>query len=424
VLYLFAIDGTFARMNADETFVEIGSVPPSYQPRYDGSLRFLFPLFTAVHAGEDGTFTALVSRHLSGISIYEVSEAGVTELYGPDPVGYLVTTIEKQGDAIMGFGSTGYTFSFGEDGLEEIYRMPSWDQQDISLWEQGQDIVGKTGGLLLRFTGTQWEPVSRVPGFSEYFLWADEECVYTENKQGVLRYMTSQWESIPYTKIEEEEHVESMCGFSCEDVYLATTKNRILHLHMEECGWEEIPPPDDQRFTTSSLWCKPPGKLYVSGSGLYLWEGGAWTIVAPAQRKSDGAWIGRRFVWGHENDDTLYLYHLRDTSIDELRYATLVRIDGEWQEWIYGDGHGPCIVGGVRGFDKDTIWGFTNQAWMAVRPGDGEWESAPVLFSQPGGSPDNGIAAWVTREGKVFVLGSGIDIFFEPVRGMTVKTPE
>ena len=431
-LYLFALDGTFARMDGEEDIVELGSVPQSYQPRYDVSLGFLYPLFTPVHAGYDGTLTTVVNRFAAGISIYEVSEAGVTELFSSDAISRLVTTIEKQDDSMLGFGSAGYTFSFDGAMLDEIYRVPQWDNQGISLWEQGEAIVGvTTGGVLLRFTGTQWEPVSRVPGLSDetvyhsgFPLWADEGCVYAANKEGVFRYLDSKWESIPYAKTEDSEYVKRVCGFSCEDAYFKTNKGRLLQLG--ECGLKEIPPPDDPDILFTNLWCRPPDKLYVSGRGLYLWDGEAWTILLPPKRKPDGSWEVYGFVWGHEDDDTLYLPLRTSTSSNPL-YITMVYIDGAWQEWSCAGTNGDCAeckIRGVRGFDAETIWGFSNFSWIAVRPGDDNWEHTPVLFSQPEGTPDTGIGTWVTRHGKVFVLGKGIDIFFEPVRGMTVLTPE
>ena len=425
-LYLFAIDGTFARMDGDENYVPIGSVPQSYQPRYDGSIRLLFPLYIPVYAGDDGTFTTVVNRYAAGISIYEVSGAGVSELFSSDAVSSLVTTIEKQSDFMLGFGSAGYTFSFDGAMLDEIYRVPQWYHHGISFWEQGEDIVAvTTNGYLLRFTGAQWEPVSRVPGLSEeshggYPLWADEGCVFTANREGVFRYMNSKWESIPFSKIEHAEYVDSICGFSCEDVYWVTNKGRLLQL--TECGLEEIPPPDDPNIIFTNLWCRPPDNLYVSGRGLYLWDGEVWTILLPPQRKPDGSWIVHRFVWGHEDDDTLYLDHRRPETSEDLGYVTKVFVDGAWQEWSCVEGDcKDCMVQGIRGFDSDTIWGFTNFSWKSLRPGDGDWENAPVLFGQPGGY---GYEAWVTRNGKVFILGSGSDTSYFSVRGMSVLTTE
>jgi|GEM_PF-5543816 len=429
-LYLFAVDGTFARMETDERFVEMGSVPPSYQPRYDYDLPGVFPVYAPVTPYDDGRFVVVVNDPWKKLKIYEVSDGGVEEIYEKSPFEPIISTIEKQGNGIIGFGQRGYTFSFDEEGFKEIYRVPSWDQQQVTLWGYENDVLAITGGgLLLKFNGMQWEPVSRVPGLSSYTnysdfpLWANESCLYTSNiyDNVVYRYMNGKWEVIPYIKTVEDESVRSICGFNCNDVYLVTQRNHLLKLG--NCGfYERIEPPEDRHIGFSSLWCKKPNKLYVAGTGLYLLEDGRWEILVPAQEDSFGGWRGGKVIWGHENDDTIYFTYdgLRVNNFDEPIEETMVRRNGTWESWVCSVDSPDCFINSIRGFDWDTIWGFANQ-FVGFRPGEDGWERTPLLFGPPESVYNSG--AWVTRDGKVYALGVGEDISFKLSSGMAVKIP-
>ena len=422
-LYVYALDGVFARMNEDETFVELGRVPFSYQPRPD-FLAARHPFLTPAYVDEKGTLTVHVNEISGYNSIWEVSEEkGAERIFGPADVGgYLVAILKKQGESYVGFGSKGYTFSFSkESGYKDIYRIPPWDQHSLSLWEQGEDVVGVTGGgHLIRFDGTQWETISKVPGLSDDTMyrskpmWANESCLYVAVERGeIYRYKDSEWEALPY---EGTGEVRDICGLSCDEVYVTTWGGVFFRLNDSE--WEEISTPVGEVFRGYCMWCKPSGKVYVSGAGLYLWEGDEWTVVIDGEI-SEGNLRKGRFIWGHENDDTLYW---GQGETDD--FFTLVRQNGEWKEWRYEEVWSRKTVRGVRGFDLDTIWGFAHQRF-AVRPGNGKWEpTSNVLFSQPADLFLNGREGWVTREGMVFSPGQGLDISFLPSYGMTVKNPE
>ncbi len=415
-LYAYALDGVFARMNEDETFVELGRVPFSYQPRVD-YLPGKYPFLTPAYVDKEGTLTVHVNEMSGYNSIWEISEEmGAERIFGPENIGgYLVTILKKQGESHVGFGSKGYTFSFSkETGYKDIYRIPPWDQQRLSLWEQGEDVVAVTsGGYLLRFNGAEWVPVSLVPGFNfpDFPMWADDNCVYVgaldNYSNGVVyRYVNSDWEEIPFREDLGSVRVGSICGVNCDEVFI-TSIGRLFRLG--NCGWEEIAPPDgeESRFQAKSLWCSPPNKVYASNPGLYLWKDEKWNVLNNGVIEGDKL-RHSRFIWGHENDDTLYWGQERSHR------HTLVRLNGEWHEWAF--------ISGVRGFDSDTVWGFGGSG---ERPSDGDWETVPLLYGPPSGPPgDPARPAWVTREGRVFVFGIGLDISFLPSYGMTVKNPE
>lgn len=411
ILYVYAMDGTFGSIDATGVVDVITTIPPSFQPYIALPSGFPRPILSTVEVDDSAILHAIVQDGTSTDAIW-ADASGIGETTPLITDGRILWSLMDAADGRrVAVGEEGTVVSINGTEVDVVTRRPSWNNDLLRLWEMNGLVIAVTSsGYLIRVQEDAWTPISMLPGagdddfLGDLSLWAGDNCIYVGTEGRLYRFRDDVWELVD-SEYDFGAMILDVCGSHCEDVYVITHDNALYHLNGESIG--EIPQPVDEHVSYMSLWCSNLGEVFVAGSGLYKLHEGEWTILVPAEHHEDGGWKIRRFVWGVEEDDTIYLYDDDSTII----------FRGEDRESWTCPGF-ECRVTGVRGFNQDDVWGFS--IWGPIRPGPGEWVGATDLWgiSTAGSS-------WVQRDGTVYMYADGFDTGYpmsDAVRGMTVLT--
>jgi hypothetical protein len=264
-------------------------------------------------------------------------------------------------------------------------------------------------GVLIRWTGSSWEPLASVPGWTDMQtqspVWGTSGCLYVWNYGGLFRWNGEFWETWSDQRFDENDGVQFITGFSCDDVYVLPFQRQIRHWDGRE--WSEIPEhPHGEHDYLKQIWAAPDGAVYATGgSGLYSWNGEEWS--------SDQ--VGDTSFWsvgGYRTPSGI------DLMLGELLGGSRVRIDGIWHRWGCPDDVAQCVIKGFRGANRDTLLASSGEGLLRI--GEGGWTHVPNLWGfemlQSGA-----FGLWQTEDDALFLLVQMWDRPPAPSLGMTAR---